>query len=128
MIELARAALLIGLAATSAGCMTLQAYAGTRQPKSELAIIKGDYRIRLGTPPVSLILRRVDDRVLKLSHSAVAVEPGQHELLVDCLVKEYQTETRHALNVDVDVGVYRLIPEMSRGNRGCATVRLDKVN
>lgn len=125
--KLGRTALLIGLA-TMSGCMTLQAYDGARQSKSELAVIKGDYRVRLGEPPVSLILRRIDDRVLSFSYSAVAVEPGAHELLVDCLVKEYQRETRHAINIDVDAGVYRLIPEMSPGNRGCATVRLDKVN
>lgn len=123
-----RIALLIALTGTTSACMTLQAYEGPRQPTAELAIIKGDYRVRLGTPPVSLILRRVDERVLELSYSAVAVEPGEHELLVDCLVMEYQRETRHAININVDVGVYRLVPEMSPGNRGCATVRLDKVN
>lgn len=123
-----RVAVGVGLGAAVSACMTLQAYDGASQPKSELAVIKGDYRVRLGTPPVSLFLRRVDDRVLKLSQSAVAVEPGEHELLVDCLVKEEQRETRHSINIDVDVGVYRLVPEMSPGNRSCATVRLDKVN
>lgn len=104
--------------------MTLRAYDGAAQPKGELAVIKGDYRVRAGAP-VSLILRRVDDRVLDLRYSAVAVTPGKHELLVDCLVREYQSETRHALEVDLDSGVYRLQPEMAPGNRSCATVRLE---
>lgn len=104
--------------------MTLQAYDGPKQSKTELAVIKGDYRIRAGAP-VSLILRRVDDRILDLRYSAVALEPGKHELLVDCLVKEYQTETRHAVQVDLDSGVYRLMPDMAPGNRSCATVHLE---
>lgn len=112
---------------TLSACMTLRAYDGPTRASSELVIIKGDYRVRAGAP-VSVILRRVDDRTLTLRHSAVAIEPGQHELLVDCLVKEYDKETRHFLQVDLDAGIYRLVPEMAPGNRGCATVRLDAVN
>lgn len=106
---------------------TLRAYDGPAQPRSELVIIKGDYRVRAGAP-VSVILRRVDDRTLDLRHSAVTIEPGKHELLADCLVKEYDKETRHSLQVDLDAGVYRLVPEMAPGNRSCATVRLEAVH
>lgn len=105
--------------------MTLQAYDGDKQPKAELAIIKGDYRVTAGVP-VSLILRRVDERILDWVQSAVAIEPGKHELLVDCLVKEYQSQTRHAIEIDVDAGVYRLMPDMAPGNRTCAGVHLEK--
>jgi hypothetical protein len=115
----------VGMAAMLSGCLTLQAYDGAKQPRAELAVIKGDTRFR-PSAPVNLILRSVDERRVDAGYSAVSVEPGEHELLVDCLVNYYKTETRHALKIDVDSGVYRLVPDMAPGNRTCANVHLEK--
>lgn len=107
--------------------MTLHAYDGAKQPKTELATIKGDYRVTAGVP-VSLFLRRVDERVVDWFHNAVALEPGKHELLVDCVVSESQSQTRYAIDIDVDAGAYRLKPDMAPGNRSCENVHLEKIN
>ena len=101
---------LLGLA----GCMTQQAYDGPKLARDEVAHISGDLRFTAGAP-VSALLRQVDGRALSISQSGVDVDPGSHELLVDCVVRETGSTSRFSLDVDVIAGRrYRLVPEARR--------------
>lgn len=115
------------MSAALAGCESLQLYEGARQDSREVARIVGDSRI--SGAPVSLILRRVDNRDVGLRYRGVEVLPGAYTLLIDCTVTESKHTSRHHLDVDVDAGVkYRLVAGTGRGNRECVDVQLVSVN
>jgi hypothetical protein len=108
-----------------AGCMTQQSYEGPKLPADEVARISGDLRITAGAP-MSVILRKVDDRVLGLSESGVDVLPGPHRLLVDCLIRETGSTSRHSIDAEVSAGQrYKLVADFGPGLRGCESVRLE---
>lgn len=117
---------LLALALTGlAGCMTQQAYDGPKLGKDEVAHISGDLRFTAGAA-VSVILRQVDGRALNVSQSGVDVNPGSHQLLVDCLVRESGDTARFSLDVDVSAGRrYRLVPETGSAREGCVAVHLE---
>jgi hypothetical protein len=107
-----------------AGCFSLQAYDGPRQPKAELAHVSGDPRLRSGVP-VSVFLRKVDDRDLDPRYRAVDVIPGKHTLLVDCQIAETRNVTRFPLEMYLEPGTrYALEAETGPGNRTCENVRV----
>lgn len=107
------------------GCMTQQAYDGPKLARDEVAHISGDLRFTAGAP-VSALLRQVDGRVLGISQSGVDVDPGSHELLVDCVVRETGSTSRFSLNIDVFAGRrYRLVPETGPAREGCIAVHLE---
>jgi hypothetical protein len=108
-----------------AGCMTQQAYEGPRLDRDEVAHISGDLRFTAGAP-VSALLRQVDGRALGISQSGVDVNPGSHQLLVDCVVREAGTTSRFSLDVDVSAGQrYRLVAEVGSAREGCVAVHLE---
>ena len=111
-------------AALAAGCATERLYTGPARAPAEVAIVDGDPRINAGLP-LTAVLREVDGRVLALATSRVALEPGRHVLLVDCIMAETRSTTRHELEVEVEAGGrYRLAADSEPGNRRCGAVRL----
>lgn len=108
-----------------AGCMTQQSYEGSKLPADEVAHISGDLRVTAGAP-ISVILRKVDDRVLGLSENGVDVLPGAHRLLVDCLIRETSSSSRHSIEAEVAAGRrYKLVADLGPGLRECDSVRLE---
>jgi hypothetical protein len=109
-----------------AGCYTLQAYDGPRAKADEVAIITADPRFNAGLPVV-IALRKVDDREVGVAYYQLALEPGHHDVLVDCNVQESRSITRFPLSVDVEAGArYQLVAELAPGNQVCDTVRLER--
>lgn len=107
-----------------AGCMTQQAYDGAKRDRDEVAHISGDLRFTAGVP-VSALLRQVDGHTLGITQSGVDVDPGSHELLVDCVVQETKSTSRFSLSVEVSAGSrYRLVPETGPGLE-CIAVHLE---
>lgn len=103
--------------------MTQQSYEGPKLPADEVAHISGDLRVTAGAP-ISIILRKVDDRVLGWSESGVDVLPGSHRLLVDCLIQETSSTSRHSIDAEVAAGRrYKLVADF--GRRECESVRLE---
>ncbi len=105
------------------GCMTLKGYEGPRLPLNEVARVQGDYKMRAGAP-VSLLLRQVDGLTVDVRFSEVDLLPGQHSLLIDCVLTE-GAGGRHRLEVDLAAGRrYVIVAETGPGNRECTDVRL----
>ena len=122
---LARLTLFATGAALAAGCATERLYGGPARPAQEVAIVDGDPRINAGLP-LAAVIREVDGRVLALATSRVALEPGRHVLLVDCIMAQTRSTTRHELKVEVEAGSrYRLAADSAPGNRRCGAVRLE---
>jgi hypothetical protein len=114
----------VAACALLAGCMTLQAYDGPRHSKDEVAHVKGDPHLRAGVP-VSVFLRKIDERDLDPRYNAVDVLPGKHMLLVDCEVAETHSVTRFPLEMYLEPGTaYALEAETGPGNRACENVRV----
>jgi hypothetical protein len=106
-------------------CSTQQAYSGAARPAEEVALIKGDPKFRLA--PVAAYLRSVDDQVMGDTQSSVQVLPGEHELVVDCVVTTSGDRQRVRLQIVVKAGErYRLEPQLSGANQVCDTVRMIK--
>lgn len=111
--------------ATLLACSTQQAYSGAARPAEEVALIKGDPKFRL--TPVAAYLRSVDGGVLGDTQSSVQVLPGEHELVVDCVVSSSGDRQRIRLQIVVQAGErYRLEPQLVGANQSCETVRLIK--
>lgn len=124
MISRAAAALALVL---MGGCMTAQTYEGPKRGPEEVARISGDYLITAGAP-LTVILRQVDGRALRLGQSAVDVLPGEHQLLVDCRIAETGSVSRHSIEVDVAPGRhYRLTAQTGPSLRSCTSVVLQEV-
>jgi hypothetical protein len=109
-----------------AGCYTLQAYDGPPAKRDDVAIITADPRFNAGLPVV-IALRKVDDKVVGVAYDKLALEPGRHELLVDCDVQASKSITRFPLSVEVEAGArYQLVAELAPGNLECGTVHLER--
>jgi hypothetical protein len=109
-----------------AGCYTFHAYEGPRARSEDVAIITADPRINAGLPVV-VSIRKVGDQVVGAFYNRVALEPGRHELLLDCTVQSSKSITRFPLTVDVDAGArYQLVADLAPGLQECATVRLER--
>jgi len=114
------------VAAGAAGCATERLYAGAARPPAEVAIVDGNPRFNAGLP-LTAVIREVDGHVVALVTSRVALEPGRHVLLVDCVMAQTHSTTRHELKVEVEAGArYRLVADTDPGNRSCGDVRLEQ--
>jgi hypothetical protein len=113
-------------AALLAACATEQAYDGPRRAAGDVAHIDGDPRFNAGLP-LTAVIRKIDARVLGLGYSRVAVAPGSHVLLVDCVMAVTHVTSRFELKVTVDAGRrYRLVSDSAPGNGSCGAVRLEE--
>lgn len=120
-------ALVTGTAvAALAGCATYAGYDGSAGAATgKPATISADLRISAGLP-MTVTIRKVDDRTVGPQYSRVAVAEGTHRLLVDCTFAATRTTTRHELEVEVEPGgSYRLVAESAPGNQRCGEVRLE---
>lgn len=113
------------LAAAMSGCANYRAYDGETRMREDVAVIEGDLRFNAGLP-VTVLLRKVDEQTLDVQHRGVEVLPGDHTLIVDCLVRESGSTARFELEVSVAAGRrYGLTAELAPGLRGCARVELE---
>jgi len=110
-----------------AACATYRAYEGPARPASEIAVIRGDAKLRANMP-LALVIRAIDGQPVDLRYSSVAVGRGHHSLIVDCQVGGASgATTRHHVEVDADGGEsYRLQAEMQPGNATCRRVYLER--
>jgi len=121
-----RLTLAILTASLLAACATQRAYEGPARSRGDIAVIEGGPAVNAGLPIVPII-RKIDDRVVHFGYSQVAVEPGTHRVLVDCVMQSAHTTTRHELSIEVYPGRrYRLVGESEAGNRRCGTVRVEE--
>ena len=119
--------LLVGLAGLAlAACATQRGYDGPERAAADLGVIEGAPRISAGLP-IAAVIRKVDERVVVLGYSKVAVPSGEHRVLVDCTMAATHVTTRHELKFEVYPGRrYVLVPESAPGNRSCGSVRVDE--
>lgn len=109
-------------------CATQQIYEGPKRSADEVARISGDLRVTAGAP-ISVILRKVDDRELTLGERSAEMLPGTHRFLVDCRIAETASVTRFTLEQEVYAGErYRLVAETGPGLRECSAVRIELVD
>ena len=109
-----------------AGCATQRAYQGPARPAAELAVIEGAPRVNAGLP-LAPVIRKVDDAVVGLGYSKVSVVPGQHRVLVDCVMSATHRTTRYELVFEAYAGRrYVLVADSADGNRYCGAVRVDE--
>jgi hypothetical protein len=114
----------VGLVVGLAGCGTERAYEGPELPSSEQALIIGDPQVASGFP-IRAVIRKVDARVPKFGNSSVAVLPGQHAVLVDCVMANHAV-VRFPLTIEAEAGRrYVLRAQSTPGNRTCADVQVD---
>lgn len=117
--------LLMGILAGLAGCGTERAYEGPEKPMAEAALIVGAPQMTSGVP-IKAVIRKVDNRVPKFGMSTMAVLPGRHEVLVDCVMANHAT-VRFPLVIEAEAGrQYVLRAESTPGNRTCADVKVDE--
>lgn len=117
---------LAALALPLAGCATMRGYEGPARAGRDVAVIVGSPPISAGLP-LAAVLRKVDERVVVLGYSKVAVEPGEHRVLVDCVMAATHSTTRHELKFEAYSGRrYVLVPESAPGNAACGGVRVDE--
>lgn len=111
-------------AALASGCAVERAYDGPALPATERVILRADPVVSAGLP-VSVRLRRVGERGIPLSTSAVELPPGHHVLLVDCRVEQSGSQRRFSLEVELEAGAeYRLVAVTSA--RNCEAVEVAK--
>ncbi len=104
-------------------CATELAYQGPAQPTSQTAVIVGASSI--AGLPIAPILRKVDDLVVSWRHTRVAVLPGQHALLVDCVMGS--STIRYHVSVMAEPGHrYVLSPVSGAGNHTCIAVNVEE--
>jgi len=120
-----RLATVVGLAVLGA-CATDRVYPGPERPSAEIALIAGAPSINAGLP-LAAVIRKVDEHRVRFGYSRVAVTPGSHVLLIDCLMAAAHTTTRFAIEADVEAGQhYLLVADSAPGNQRCGAVRLDE--
>ena len=120
-----RAAIVVALALLG-GCATERAYDGPARPAAELALIEGAPRVSAGLP-LAPLLRKVDERVVGAGYSRVAVLPGTHLVLVDCVLAAAHTTTRFELSIETYAGRrYVLVAESAPGNVRCGAVQVEE--
>ena len=112
--------------ALAGGCATEKAYEGPSQPAAAVAIIEGAPPLNAGLP-LAPVLRKVDDRVVGVGYSRVAVTPGTHRVLVDCVMAQAHTTTRFELDIEAFAGRrYVLVADSAAGNQRCGAVRVEE--
>ncbi len=112
--------------ALAAGCATEKAYDGPPRPAAELAIIEGAPPLNAGLP-LAPVLRKVDDRAVGVGYSRVAVVPGTHRVLVDCVMAQAHTTTRFELDIETFPGRrYVLVADSAAGNQRCGDLRVEE--
>jgi hypothetical protein len=117
--------LLILLIVTLVGCGTERAYQGPPRPSAEEALIVGAPQVTSGVP-IKAVVRKVDGLVPQFGMSSIAVLPGTHEILVDCVMASHAT-VRFPLIIEAEAGRrYLLRAESTPGNRTCADVKVDE--
>ena len=108
-------------------CATQQAYKGPERPVADLAVIEGSPRVNAGLP-ITAVIRKVDEQVVRLGYSKVAVIEGQHHVLVDCVMRAVPSTTRFGLDFEAYAGHrYVLHPQSAPGNRSCAGVTVEEI-
>jgi predicted small secreted protein len=121
-----RVLVLAALAVPLAGCATMRGYDGPARAGRDVALIVGSPPVSAGLP-LAAVLRKVDERVVVLGYSKVEVAPGEHHVLVDCVMASTHTTTRHELKFETYSGRrYVLVPESAPGNAACGSVRVDE--
>lgn len=119
-----RALLAIIVVASVAGCATRRTYEGPKRPADEVATVRGDMRFNAGSP-LTLIIRSVDGRPLDARYNGVELLPGKHTFVVDCVLRETQSTTRHEVTAELDPGTrYGFTAEVAPAMRGCVSVEL----
>jgi len=119
-----RAIAWICLAVGMAGCGTERAYEGPDRSSAEQALIIGDPQVTSGLP-IKAVIRKVDAQVPRFGYSSVAVLPGKHEVLVDCVMANHSA-VRFPLIIEAEAGRrYVLRAQTTPGNRTCADVTVD---
>ncbi len=113
------------LVAVLSACGTEKAYQGPDQPSAQQALIVGDPQLTSGLP-IKAVIRKVDEHIPGFGISTVAVLPGRHEVLVDCVMSSHST-VRFPLVIEARAGHrYVLVAQSTPGNRTCADVRVDE--
>ena len=113
------------LCAVLSACGTEKAYQGADQPSAQQALIIGDPQVTSGVP-IKAVIRKVDDHVPGFGMSTIAVLPGRHEVLVDCVMSNHSA-VRFPLVIEAQAGRrYVLVAQSTPGNRTCAEVRIDE--
>lgn len=108
-----------------AGCAATPGYEGPRRAGSEVAVISASLPVTAGAP-VTVRLRKVDGTVIAFGAWRVELEPGPHQLLVDCTTRDPARTARFGLDVEVDGGSrYRLVPVVGSPREGCTAVALE---
>jgi hypothetical protein len=108
-------------------CATQQAYEGAERPLAEVAVIEGSPPVTAGLP-ITAVIRKIDDRVVRFGYSKVAVVDGQHHVLVDCVMRSVPSTTRFGLDFETYSGHrYVLHPESAQGNRTCSGVMVEEI-
>ncbi len=119
-------AILLLMCCVLGACATVRGYDGPARPAAELAVIEGAPSINAGLP-LAPVIRKVDDRVVGVGYSKVVVAPGEHQVLVDCVMSSTHRTTRHALKFEVFPGRrYVLVADSGPGNRDCDAVHVDE--
>ena len=109
-----------------AACATERSYDGPARPASELATIEGAPAVNAGLP-LAPVLRKVDDHVVGVGSSRVSVAPGEHRVLVDCVMSQTHTTTRFEFGIDTYAGHrYVLVADSAPGNQRCGAVRAEE--
>lgn len=107
---------------SASGCATQRLYDGPPLPVTERAIVRADPAISAGLP-VQIRIRRVDGRDVALASSAVELEAGVHDILVDCRVAESGSVRRFTVRAELEAGGrYRLVAQATA--RNCEAVEL----
>ena len=107
--------------ALAAACTTDRAHTAA-VPRGETAVVRADPAFSAGLP-VSLRLRKADDRKTAFLASAIELPAGHHSLLVDCHVLESGVTRRFVVEADLEAGrEYRLVARATA--RNCDAVEL----
>ena len=117
----------VGMTLPISGCLSLNIGDGEAHRPEDYATVIGDPKFRSGAP-MSLILRKVDDKVVGVGYDKVKVPAGTHTLLVDCQIDGI-VNSRHPIEAELYGQTrYRIVGDSTAGNRDCTNVRLEALN
>jgi hypothetical protein len=118
---------ILGMALPICGCLSLTVGDGEAHRPEDYATVIGDPKFRSGAP-MSLLLRKIDDRVVDVRYDKVKVPAGTHTLLVDCQI-DGMVASRHPIEAELYGQTrYRIVGDSAAGNRDCSNVRLEAVD